>query len=138
MSTIFSNICFNQENILSNIYTIHNGLFSRIFTNYIFIKERKCPIVRCRSQAHNKCIKIRQNLTPHIVNGSMTFIYDDYIKEFRRIFLVVNHLFRCLTFSCRQFCKRSFFRRFIQFFALQNGIHSLYCTDTYLYIAWNI
>ena len=94
-----------QENILSDIYTIHNGLFSRIFTDNIFIKKCKCPIVRCRSQAHDKCIKIRQNLTPYIVNRSVAFIYDDDIKEFRMIFLIINHFFWCFTFSCRKLCK---------------------------------
>ena len=138
MCSVSGNLCFYEENILADIDTVNNSLLSRVFADYIFIKESKCPFIRGSGQTDNKRVKIGQYLTPDIIDGPMTLIDNDAVKEFRRIFRIVNDFLRRFRFRCHIFLKRNFFRALIKFFPLQDRVHSLNGADTDLNIIWNI
>ena len=138
MSAVLAHLCFNEENILADIHTVNDSLFSRIFADDIFVEKRKGAVIRGGGQANDKRIKVGQHLTPYIINGAVAFIHDNAVKELRRIFFIVHYFFGGFAF-CRNKLRKGFFlSRFVQFFALQDGVHSLNGTDADLNIVWYV
>ena len=122
----------DQKYVLAYVHTINDCLFARIFAYDIFVEERKRPLVGRCGQSDDEGIKIFKHLLPYVVDGAMAFIYDYAIKEFRRVFRVVNNLFRCLGIGGYIFVERSLLGGFVKFFTFEDGIHSLYGAYTNL------
>ena len=138
MSAVFAHLCFNEKDILANVNAVNDSLFSWVLADNILVEKRKSTVIRGGGQANDKGIKIGQHLAPHIINGAVAFIHDNAVKELRRIFLVVHHLFGSLAL-CRNKLRKGFFLdRFVQFFALQDGVHSLNGADANLDIVWYV
>ena len=56
-----------------------------VFADHVFLEEPIGAGVGRRGQADQEAVENYSiNLPPQIVNGAMTFIDDDHIKEFRR------------------------------------------------------
>ena len=128
----------NEEDVLPHINSVDDGLLSGIFADYILVEEGKGALVRCGSQSNQESVKIIQHLLPHIVDRAVTLVDDDTVEKFRRIFLVVDHLFGGLAVRCGQFVKRSLLRRLVQLLPFQDGIHPLDGTDAHLHIVWQV
>ena len=138
MCPVFCDFSFNQKNIFTYIDTVYNRLFTGIFADDIFIKKGKSSLIWCSSQPNDKRIKIGKHLTPHIINRAMTFVHNNTIKKFWRIFCIIYHFFWRLGIGSCIFCKGCFLSRFIQFFTFEDRIHSLNRADANLNIRRNI
>lgn len=126
-----------RKNILAHVHAVNNSLLTGIFAD-VLVKKRKGAIVRRGGQANDKDVKVTEHLTPHIyVSGVGTSRTFDAVKEFRRIFLIVDNLLRRFAIGCHKFRKRCFLRAFIQLVAFEDGIHSLNGADADLNVIGN-
>ena len=138
MGAALGHLSLNEEDVLPHIDPVDDGLLPRIFADHILVEEGKGALVRRGSQSDQEGVKVIQNLLPHIVDRAVTLVDDDTVEKFRRIFLVVDHLFGRLAIRCGQFVKRSLLRRLVQLLPFQDGIHPLDGTDTHLHIVWQV
>ena len=129
---------FNEKDIFAHVDAVDDGLLPGVFTDHIFLEERKGTLVRCGSQAHEKGVEIVQHLLPDIIDGAMTFIDNDAVKKFGGIFGVVDDFFGCLTLRGGHLIERGFFGGLVQFFPFQNGVHPLNGAYAHLHILGNI
>ena len=136
-ATLLAYFCFNQEDILTHIDAIDDGLLSGVFADNILIEERKSALVRCCGQANLESVKVLQHLFPHIVDGSVALVDDNYIKEFGRVFSVINNFLGGLLVDRGIFKERFAFGGLIQLLTPENGVHALDGTDTHLHIGRN-
>ena len=100
MGAALGHLRFNEEDILPHVDAVDNGLLPGVLTDHIFVEEGKGALVRRGGQANQEGVEVVQHLLPHIVDGAVTLIDDDAVKEFRRVFLVIYHLFDRLAVRC--------------------------------------
>ena len=77
MGAALGHLGFNQENILSHIDAVDDGLFTGIFADHVFMEKGKGALVRCGRQTDEKGVKVVQHLLPDIVNRAVTLVDDD-------------------------------------------------------------
>ena len=128
---------FDQEDILAHIDTVDDSLLSGVFADDILIEERKSTLVRCCGQANLESVKVLQHLFPHIVDGTVALVDDNYIKEFGRILGVINNFLGGLLVDGGIFKEGFTLGRLVQFLAPENRVHALDGADAHLHVGRN-
>ena len=134
----FRDLRIDHEYIFTDIDAIDDGLLPAVFADHILIKESERAGVRRCGQTDEKSVKVLQNLTPDVIDGTVAFIDDNAVKEFRRNLFVVYNFFGGLRVGGRLLEERLLLGGFIQFLISENRIHTLDRTDTYLNIRRNV
>ena len=98
-----ADLSLNQENILTDVDAIDDGLLPGILTDNVLVKVCQRPLVRGGGQANLESVEVFQNLLPHVIDGAVALVNNDNIKEFRRIFGVVYHFLGRLPVNRRIF-----------------------------------
>ena len=93
VSAVFRDVGLDQEDILTHVYAVNDGLLTGILADNILIKKRKGAFVRRGCQTDDECIEILQHLIPDIVNGPVALVDYDAVKKLRRILFVIDDLF---------------------------------------------
>ena len=138
MGAVLPHVGFNQENILSYVDTVNDGLFARILADYVLMEESKGTLVGCGGQADDKGIKILQNLAPHVVDGAVTLVDDDAVEEFGRVLGIIYNFLGGFGISGNVFVEGGLLGGIVQLLAFEDGVHSLDGADADLYALGNI
>ena len=138
MCTVLCDLGIDQENIFTDINSVHDRLLARVFADNILVKISKGAFVGRSGQTDNEGIKIGQHLAPHVINGAVALVHDDTVEKLRRIFCVIYNLFSRLFVGGFQLRKIDFLCALVQFLTAQDRIHTLNGADADLHITRDI
>ena len=136
--TVFRNIGLNEEDVLTDIDTINNGLLARILADHVLVEKGKGTLVRRSGQADDEGVEILQHLVPNVIDRPMAFIDDDAVEKLRGILFVIDDLFCGLCVGSGLLEEGFFLCGFIHFLALQDGVHPLNGADADLDVIGDI
>ena len=135
---VFRNIGLNEEDVLTDIDPIDNGLLSRIFADHVLVEKGKGALVRRGGQADDESVEILQHLIPHVVDRPMAFIDNDAVEKLRGNLFVIDDLFCGLCVGSGLLEEGFFLCGFIHFLTLQDGVHPLNGADADLDVIGDI
>ena len=136
--TVFRNIGLNEEDILTDIDTINNGLLTGILADHVLVEKGKGTLVWRSGQANDEGVEIFQHLVPNVVDRPMAFIDDDAVEKLRGNLFVIDDLFCGLCVGSGLLEEGFFLCGFIHFLTLQDGVHPLNGADADLDVIGDI
>ena len=136
--TVFRNIGLNEEDVLTDIDPIDNGLLARILADHVLVEKGKGTLVWRSGQANDEGVEIFQHLIPNVIDRPMAFIDDDAVEKLRGNLFVIDDLFCGLCVGSGLLEEGFFLCGFIHFLTLQDGVHPLNGADADLDVIGDI
>src|ERR1043165_9547809 len=132
-----SDFGFDCVNFVADVDAIGNGSFVAVVADDVVLEEAEGAVIGRGRKADEKGVEVIEHLLPDVVNGAVTLVYDDEIKELGRNFVIVNHRHGFLRFG-ELFGGADFFEGFVERLVFEDGILALDGADAGLTIGGDV
>ena len=131
LRALFRDSGVDDIDFVAHVNAVRHGFFVGVLADHVLFEEAVCSVIGCGGQADQVGVEVVQHLPPQVVDGAVTLIDEDEVKELYGHLGVVGYRYRLFR-PGELFGWIEFLKGFIQLFILENGVHALNGADTNL------